>query len=65
MKLIEKYFFNMSKYIYGARERKYKKIKMTKYNIGREIHDRSLDVLLRLEFDHLEVDILESYHKCT
>ncbi len=55
----------MSKYIYGAREIKYKKIKMTKYNIGREIHDRSLDVLLRLEFDHLEVDILESYHKCT
>ena len=56
----------MLKCIYGARGRKdQKKSKTTKYSTGRSIHDRPLDVLLRLEFGHWEVDTVELCRKGT
>jgi len=52
-------------YLWRKGKKRSKKSKTTKYSTGRSIHDRPLDVLLRLEFGHWEVDTVESCRKGT
>lgn len=52
-------------YLWRKGKKKYKTSKISKYSSGRSIHDRPLDVLLRLDFGHWEVDTVESCRKGT
>ena len=55
----------MKKYLWRRGRKRRKSQKIAKYNTGRSIHDRPIDVLLRMEFGHWEVDTVESCRKGT
>ncbi len=51
------------RYLWRKGKKRRKSPKNKKYEAGRSIHERPIDVLLRMEFGHWEVDTVESCRK--